>query len=276
MIRKVKRLTSGYISESFEDRKALNKVKKVKSLIVKLDRSFGKDSTGTISSRHRGGGAKRLYRIISEVSDLKTPAKVTDLQYDPNRSANIALVELENGSKKYILAPDKLSVGDTVKVRESGTMKVGDRAILKNIPVGSYVHNIEIQPGSKGVFAKSAGTYATFMALEEGYALLKMPSGELRRVNEKCFASFGIVSNNDHSNIKYGKAGRTRHMGIRPKVRGKAKNPVSHPHGGGEGVNPIGLKYPKTPWGKVAIGKKTRANQLSDKLIVKRRSKKKR
>ena len=276
MLRKVNRITSGYISESFEDRKALNKIKKVKSLIVKLDRSFGKDATGKISTRHKGGGAKRLYRIISEVSELGGSAKVIDIQYDPNRSGYIALVELESGSKKYILAADKMSVGDKVEVSTGGSIKVGDRAKLKDIPVGSSVHNIEIQPGSKGKFAKSAGTYATFMAIEEGYALLKMPSGELRRVHENCFASYGIVSNNEHSNLRYGKAGRKRHMGIRPSVRGKAMSPNSHPHGGGEGVNPIGLKYPKTPWGKVAIGKKTRAKKLSDKLIVKHRAKKKR
>jgi large subunit ribosomal protein L2 len=274
MIRKVKRLTSGYFEESFEDRKALNKTSKVKSLIIKLERNFGKDETGKISSRHKGGGAKRMYRLISELSELNSAVKVIDLQYDPNRSANIALVELEDGSKKYILAPDKLKVGETIKVKESGSMKIGDRAKLKNIPIGSGVHNIEIQPGSKGVFAKSAGTSATFMAIEEGYALLKMPSGELRRVNENCFASFGSVSNNEHSILKYGKAGRKRHMGIRPSVRGKAMSPNSHPHGGGEGVNPIGLKYPKTPWGKIAIGKKTRKAKLSDKLIVKHRAKK--
>lgn len=276
MLRKVKRLTSGYFELSFEDRKALNKQKKVKSLIVKLERNFGKDATGRISSRHRGSGAKRLYRLISDLSELNGEVKIIDLQYDPNRSANIALVELENGSKKYILAADKMKVGDRIKLKETGTVKTGDRAMLKNIPIGSTVHNIEIQPGSKGVFAKAAGTSATFMAIEEGYALLKMPSGELRRVHENCMASFGTVSNNEHSNVRIGKAGRKRLMGIRPKVRGKAMSPNSHPHGGGEGVNPIGLKYPKTPWGKVAIGKKTRGKKLSDKFIVKRRAKKKR
>lgn len=276
MIKKVNRLTSGYFEASFEDRKTLNKHAKVKSLIVKLDRQFGKDATGRISSRHRGAGVKRQYRIISELNDSFGNAKVLDLQYDPNRSANIALVELENGAKRYILAADKLKVGDTIKVKTGGAMKVGDRAMLKDIPVGSVVHNIEIQPGSKGKFAKSAGTSAIFMAIEEGYALLKMPSGELRKVNEKCMASFGVVSNSEHSNLKIGKAGRKRLMGIRPKVRGKAKSPDAHPHGGGEGVNPIGLKYPKTPWGKVAIGKKTRGRKLSDKFIVKRRAKKKR
>lgn len=270
-------MTSGYFEQSFEVRKDLNKIGKVKSLITKLDRDFGKDSTGRISSRHKGGGAKRAYRIISELSDLKAvSAKVLDLQYDPNRSANIALIELDDKTKKYILAPAGLKAGDEIKLKESGNMNSGDRAMLLNIPVGSSVHNIEIRPQSRGVFAKAAGTYATFMAIEEGYALLKMPSGELRRVNAKCYASVGTVSNNEHSIVRIGMAGRNRHKGIRPNVRGKAMNPNSHPHGGGEAVNPIGLKYPKTPWGKIAIGKKTRKKKLSDKLIVKHRAKKKR
>lgn len=276
MVKKVKRLSSGIINQSFEDRKDLNKISKVKSLIVKLDRRFGKDETGRISSRHKGSGAKRLYRLISELSELKTSVKVMDLQYDPNRSANIALVETEAGIKKYILAPDKIKVGDKISFKESGSIKIGDRAKLINIPVGSQIHNIEITPGSKGVIAKAAGTSCILMAIEDGYALLKMPSGELRRVNEKCVASLGSVSNQEHSIIRIGKAGRRRHMGKRPTVRGKAMNPNSHPHGGGEGVNPIGLKYPKTPWGKIAIGKKTRKSKLSDKLIVKHRSRKKR
>jgi large subunit ribosomal protein L2 len=276
MVRKVKRLTSGYFEQSFEERKDLNKVKKVKSLLTKLSRSTGKDDTGRISSRHKGSGAKRIFRIVSELTPDMGTVKVIDLQYDPNRSANIALVEIESGSKRYIIAPHDIKVGSQLKVKESGAMKTGDRAKLNNIPVGSQVHNIEIRPDSKGVIAKAAGTSATLMAIEEGYALLKMPSGELRRVHGECYASMGNVSNIEHSIIRIGKAGRSRHMGIRPTVRGKAMNPNSHPHGGGEAVNPIGLKYPKTPWGKVAIGKKTRKKQLSDKLIVKRRAKKKR
>jgi len=276
MVRKVTKLTSGYFKQSFEVRSDLNQTKKAKSLITKLNRSFGKDDTGRISSRHKSGGAKRLYRIISELMPEQGVAKVLDLQYDPNRSANIALVEFEDGSKKYIVAPNAVKAGDKIQVKDSGNMKPGDRAKLINIPVGSQVHNIEIMPGSRGVIARAAGTSATLMATEEGYALLKMPSGELRRINGECFASLGNVSNTEHSIIRIGMAGRTRHMGIRPKVRGKAMSPNSHPHGGGEAVNPIGLKYPKTPWGKVAIGKKTRKNKLSDKLIVKRRAKKRR
>lgn len=270
-------MTSGYFEQSFEVRSDLNKIKKVKSLMTKLNKSTGKDATGQISCRHKGGGAKRLYRIISELSLLDSKsAKVLDLQYDPNRSANIALVELENTSKKYILAPLGLKTGDVIRMKESGNMAIGDRAKLINIPVGSAVHNVEIRPQSKGVIAKAAGTSVTLMAIEEGYALLKMPSGELRRVNAQGYASIGNVSNNEHGIVRIGMAGRSRHMGIRPNVRGKAMNPNSHPHGGGEAVNPIGLKYPKTPWGKIAIGKKTRKHKLSDKLIVKHRSKKRR
>jgi len=277
MVRKVKRLTSGYFEQSFEERSHLNKMKKVKSLIANLKRSKGKDITGRISSRHKGGGSKRMYRMISDLSDLgEGTNKVLDLQYDPNRSANIALIELENKSKKYILAPEKLKAGDQIKLRDQGNMRPGDRARLINIPIGTMVHNIEIRPGSRGKIAKAAGTSATLMAIEEGYALLKMPSGELRRVHENCFASIGNVSNSEHSIIRIGKAGRKRHMGVRPTVRGKVMSPKAHPHGGGEAVNPIGLKYPKTPWGKIAIGKKTRRAKLSDKLIVKRKTKKKR
>jgi len=274
MVRKVKSLTSGYFEQSFEDRSGLNKVQKVKSLITKLERNHGKDATGRISCRHKGSGAKRLYRIVSHLAKEFGNSKVLDLHYDPNRSANIALIETQSGQKKYILAPNNIKIGDYVSHKDSGNMNIGDRAELANIPIGSTVHNIEISPLSGGVIAKAAGTGATLMAIEEGYALLKMPSGELRRVNAKCSASVGNVSNTEHSIIKIGKAGRRRHMGIRPSVRGKAMSPNSHPHGGGEAVNPIGLKYPKTPWGKVAIGKKTRKNKLSDKLIVKRRAKK--
>lgn len=273
MLKKVNRLTSGYSQSSYENRAALNKLPEAKGLIVALNSKKGKDKFGRISSRHKGGGAKRLYRIVSDLSELKQEAKVIDIQYDPNRTANIALLELENGEKKYIISPEKLRVGSVISQKDSGTVKVGDRAMLKNIPVGSGVHNIEINPNSKGVLARSAGTFATLMAVEEGYALLKLPSRELRRVHEKCLASLGQVSVSDHGNIRIGKAGRNRHKGIRPTVRGKVKSPAAHPHGGGEGVNPIGLKYPKTPWGKVAIGKKTRTKRLSDKYIVKRRGK---
>ncbi len=274
MLKRVKRLTSGYFEESFEERSGLNKLKVAKSLTVRLKKHNGRDNTGQISSRHLGGGAKKVYRIISDLCEIKTPSKVIDIQYDPNRSANIALLETEEGVKKYIICPEKLEVGSIVSYKADENIKIGDRSMLKNIPVGSSVHNIEITPQSKGVFARSAGTFATLMAIEEGYALLKMPSRELRKVHEKCMASLGQVSVIEHGNVRIGKAGRMRHMGKRPTVRGKAMSPRSHPHGGGEGVNPIGLKYPKTPWGKVAIGKKTRSKKLSDRYIVSHRGKK--
>jgi len=274
MLKKTKRFTSGYFEASFEVRSDLNKLKKAKSLTVRLKKHNGRDDTGRISSRHIGGGAKKVYRVISDLSEIKTPCKVLDIQYDPNRSANIALLETEEGKKKYVISPEKLKVGSIVSYKDEENLKLGDRAMLKNIPVGSSVHNIEITPFSRGIFARSAGTFATLMAVEEGYALLKMPSGELRRVHERCLASLGQVSATDHSNVRIGKAGRMRHMGKRPTVRGKAMSPAAHPHGGGEGVNPIGLKYPKTPWGKIAIGKKTRGKKLSDKYIISRRGKK--
>lgn len=274
MLKKVKRLTSGYFEQSFEVRSDLNKLKKVRSLTMRLKKNNGRDDTGRISSRHLGGGVKKIYRIISDLSDIKTPSKVIDIQYDPNRSANIALLEAENGRKRYIISPEKLKIGSVISYKEEENLKTGDRAMLKNIPVGSSIHDIEISPRSKGKFARSAGTFATLMAIEEGYALLKMPSGEHRKVHEKCLASLGQVSAIDHGNVRIGKAGRMRHMGKRPTVRGKAMHPAAHPHGGGEGVNPIGLKYPKTPWGKIAIGKKTRAKKLSDKYIISRRKKK--
>ena len=274
MLKQVKRLTSGYFDGSFEVRSDLNKLRKVKSLTMRLKKNNGRDDTGRISSRHLGGGAKKIYRVISDLSDIKTPSKVIDIQYDPNRSANIALLETEDGRKRYIISPEKLKIGSVISYKEEENLKTGDRAMLKNIPVGSSVHDIEILPYSKGKFARSAGTFATLMAIEEGYALLKMPSGELREVHEKCLASLGQVSAIDHGNVRIGKAGRMRHMGKRPTVRGKAMHPAAHPHGGGEGVNPIGLKYPKTPWGKIAIGKKTRAKKLSDKYIISRRKKK--
>lgn len=277
MIRKVKKITSGYFQQSFEDRSNLSSGGPQKSQITGHKRSFGRDNTGTMSIRHRGAGVKRRFRIISSLEEFKgMTAVVIDLQYDPNRSANIALVELNNGVKKYIIAPAELKRQDKISFKESSNLSFGDRAQLKNILVGSQVHNIEMMPGSKGCIARSAGTFATLMAIEDKYALLRMPSGELRKINENCLASVGQVSNIDHGNIKIGMAGRNRRKGIRPSVRGKAMNPNSHPHGGGEGVNPIGLKYPKTPWGKIAIGKKTRKKKNSDKFIVKTRADKKR
>lgn len=271
----IKRITSGYISESFEDRGHLHKGSPFKGLTKLKKKSTGKDATGRISSRYKGGASKRKYRMISDLNKfMDIEATVIRLEYDPNRTARIALIELKNGKKAYIIAPEALKAGDVLIASEKISIKSGNRAALKNIPVGSQVCDIELYPDSKSHMARSAGASATLMALESGYALLKLPSGELRKVHENCFATLGQISNSEHSNIKIGKAGRKRKMGIRPHVRGKAMNPDDHPHGGGEGVNPIGLKYPKTPWGKVAIGKKTRRNKRSNKFIVKRASKK--
>jgi len=271
MIRSQKRISSGYFEESFEERSHLSKSRPLKSLILKIKRNTGRDDTGQISTRHKGGGVKKLFRVISTLDQfMGEEAKVIRLEYDPNRSANIALVELPFGVKRYIIAPDKLKVGDTITSQEKVEIKAGNRAKLENIPVGTQVHDIQLYPQSKNRIARSAGTYAVLMALDGEWALLKLPSGELRKINRACFASVGQVSNTDHKNIKIGKAGRKRKMGVRPTVRGKAMHPAAHPHGGGEGVNPIGLKYPKTPWGKVAIGHKTRGKKISDKFIVKR------
>ena len=267
----IRRMSSGYIQESFEDRKELSKEKPIKSLLGKLSKPQGRDNRGRISVRHRGAGAKRLYRIVSTLDQCGTDEiKVIRLEYDPNRSANIALVELKNGSKKYIIAQDKLVPGTILKYSEKINVEIGNRSMLKNIPVGTQVSDIQIYPESLKYIARAAGTYATLMALEGEYALLRLPSGELRKIHQNCNATIGQVSNTKHNNVRIGKAGRKRHMGIRPTVRGKVMSPAAHPHGGGEGVNPIGLKYPKTPWGKIAIGKKTRRSKNSDKYIVKK------
>lgn len=274
MIKLRKRISSGYITESFTDRTQLSKLTQ-KSLVKRIKKHSGRDQTGQLSVRHRGGGAKKKYRIISTLDQFPgTEAKVLELHYDPNRTGHLALVGLIDGRKRYIIAPDKLKVGDVIESNPKRSLHAGDRSQLKNIIVGTQVHDIEIYPGSSSRFARSAGSYASVMAHDGNYTLLKLPSRELRKVHENCFASIGQVSNIEQKNIKFGKAGRVRHLGIRPTVRGKAMHPAAHPHGGGEGVNPIGLKYPKTPWGKIAIGKKTRRVKRTNKFIVKRRVKK--
>jgi large subunit ribosomal protein L2 len=262
------------MNESFEDRSGLSRVKPKKSLLSAKKKSIGRDNLGHITSRRRGGGVKRLYRQISTLDQfVGQGAKVTTIEYDPNRTAHIALVEFENGTKKYIIAPEKLKVGDKIDCEDSASQTIGSRRKLKNIPAGTQIYDIEMRPGSKSRLARAAGVMATIQAIEEPYALLKLPSGETRKIHFESFASVGQVSNSEHSNIRIGRAGRVRKMNRRPSVRGKVMSPRSHPHGGGEGVNPIGLKYPKTPWGKVAIGKKTRRAKNSDKFIVKRAKK---
>ena len=245
-----------------------------KSLLAPLNKKSGRNSYGRITVRHRGGGNRRKYRIIDFKRDkFDVKATVATIEYDPNRSAHIALLQYEDGEKRYILAPSGLKVGDVVEAGAGADIKAGNALPLTNIPTGTFIHNVELYPGRGGQLARAAGNSAQLMAKEGGYALLRLPSGELRKVSELCMATIGVVGNEDHENVKIGKAGRTRHMGIRPTVRGSVMNPCDHPHGGGEGKSPIGRPGPVTPWGKPALGYKTRAKKnRSDKLIVKRRN----
>ena len=243
-----------------------------KSLLSPLKRKAGRSNQGKITVRHRGGGAKRRLRIIDFKRDkLGIPGKVASIEYDPNRSANIALINYVDGEKRYILAPLGLKVGDVISSGEAAEIKPGNTLPLKVIPMGTAVHNIELHLGKGGQIVRSAGGSAQIMAKEAGYILVRLPSGELRRFDERCMATIGQVGNIDHSNINLAKAGSNRHRGWRPSVRGSAMTPRDHPHGGGEGRSPIGMPGPKTPWGKPALGFKTRRNKRSNKLIVKRR-----
>ena len=254
--------------------KDLAKKRPEKSLTKTRKQKAGRNNQGRISVRHKGGGAKRQIRIIDfRRIKFDMVAKVETVEYDPNRNANIALVVYIDGARSYILAPDGMKAGDKVISSEKKIdIKLGNRLILKNVPTGTTIYNVEMTPGKGGQMARSAGNGLTLMAIYDGKAQLKMPSGEIRVVSEKCMASVGVPSNPEHRNVRIGKAGRKRHMGFRPTVRGKAMNPVDHPHGGGEGSNPIGMKHPKTYKGKPAYGVKTRKkNNPSNKLIVKRR-----
>ncbi len=247
-----------------------------KSLVVPLKKKAGRNSYGRITVRHKGGGAKQKYRIIDFKRDKDgIKAKVSAIEYDPNRSANIALLAYLDGEKRYIIAPEGLKVGDYVESGENADIRVGNALPLKNIPVGTVVHNIELKPGKGGQLARAAGISAQLMAKENDYAQIRLPSGEVRMVRLNCRATIGVVGNHDHENVSIGKAGRKRWMGIRPTVRGVVMNPVDHPHGGGEGKSPIGRPSPVTPWGKPTLGYKTRKkNKASDKFIVKRRNQK--
>jgi large subunit ribosomal protein L2 len=245
-----------------------------KSLLEPMKKHAGRNSYGRITVRHQGGGERRKYRVIDFKRDkFDQEAKVLAIEYDPNRTANIALLEYADGERRYILAPVGLKSGDTVISAVSADIKPGNTMQINSIPVGTFIHNVELYPGRGGQLARAAGNAAQLMAKEGGYALLRLPSSELRKVPETCMATIGVVGNTDHENVKIGKAGRTRHMGIRPTVRGSVMNPCDHPHGGGEGKSPIGRPGPVTPWGKPALGYKTRAKKnRSDKLIVKRRN----
>jgi large subunit ribosomal protein L2 len=262
----------GMTGATFEE---ITKSKPEKSLTLPLKKKAGRNSQGRITVRHRGGGAKRKLRVIDFKRDKTgVPGRVATIEYDPNRSARIALVHYADGDKRYILAPLGLNVDDTVKAGEDAEIKPGNALPLKNIPSGTLIHNIEMQPGKGGQMVRSAGLSAQIVALEGEYALIRLPSGESRRIRSTCLATVGEVGNADHQGIKLGKAGRKRWMGRRPTVRGSAMTPRDHPHGGGEGRSPIGMPGPKTPWGKPALGYKTRKPKASDKLIVSRRGRK--
>ena len=250
------------------------KAKPERSLLEPLKKSSGRNSYGRITVRHRGGGCKRKYRIIDFRRDkLDMPAVVQRLEYDPNRSAFIALVKYEDGELRYMLAPYGLKAGDTVVSSASADIKPGNALPMANIPVGTVIHNIELYPGKGAQLVRSAGVAAQLMAKENGMATVRLPSGEYRKVRMDCFATIGQVGNIDHANVHIGKAGRKRHMGIRPTVRGSVMNPCDHPHGGGEGKSPVGRPGPVTPWGKPALGYKTRKTKNhTDKFIVKRRN----
>ena len=256
------------------DYSGLSKVAPEKSLLEPIKKTAGRNSYGRITVRHIGGGNRKKYRIIDFKRNKRgMNAEVKTLEYDPNRSAFIALVQYEDGEKRYIIAPDGLKVGDTVRAGSDADIKPGNALPLADIPVGTIIHNIELYPGKGAQLVRSAGNMAQLMAKENGYALLRLPSGELRNVSQLCYASIGTVSNLDHENVNRGKAGKTRHLGIRPTVRGSVMNPNDHPHGGGEGKSPVGRPGPVTPWGKPALGYKTRSTKKSsNKFIVKRRN----
>ncbi|PWM36402.1 MAG: 50S ribosomal protein L2 [Clostridiales bacterium] len=273
-IKSYKPTTPSRRSMTVTDFSSLSKVKPEKSLLEPMKKHSGRNNNGRITVRHKGGGNRTKYRVIDFKRDKRDmPATVLTLEYDPNRSAHIALVQYEDGEKRYILAPNGLKVGHIVMAGEKADIKPGNALPMTNIPVGTFIHNVELYPGKGAQLARSAGIMAQLMAKEGAYALVRLPSGELRNVPVGCMATIGQVGNVDHENVKIGKAGRKRHMGVRPTVRGSVMNPCDHPHGGGEGKSPIGRPSPVTPWGKPTLGYKTRKHHnRSDKFIVKRRN----
>ena len=271
-IKKYKPTTPGRRGMTVTDYSQLSKVAPERSLLEPMKKAAGRNNTGRITVRHHGGGNRTKYRVIDfKRNKFDVPATVKTLEYDPNRSAHIALIEYADGVKSYILAPEGLKVGDTVMAGPNADIKPGNALPFANIPVGTIIHNIELYPGKGGQLVRSAGNMAQLMAKENGYALIRLPSGEMRNVPLNCIATIGQVGNVDHENVNLGKAGRKRHMGWRPTVRGSVMNPCDHPHGGGEGKSPVGRPGPVTPWGKPAMGYKTRKHHnRSDKFIVKR------
>ncbi|MCF7795098.1 50S ribosomal protein L2 [Patescibacteria group bacterium] len=277
-IKKVKPTTPGRRQATFADFKDITKSKPEKSLIKIKKKFSGRNSSGKITVRHRGGGSKRYIRLIDfKRNKFDIPAKITAIEYDPNRGARLALLVYSDGEKRYIIAPVKNKVGDViVSSQKNVDIKPGNAMPIKYIPAGVPVNCIELVPGEGAKMARGAGNVVTVMGVEGKYAQIKLPSGEIRQVKKECLCTVGQVSNPDKRHIKLGSAGRKRRMGIKPTVRGSAMNPNDHPHGGGEGNQPIGMKHPKTKWGKPAMGVKTRRKQISDKLIIRRRSKKRR
>ena len=274
-IKKSRPTTPAMRQASFVTRKGLAKSKPHKSLTYGYKRSVGRDSEGRISSRHKGGGAKRKYRIIDTLENLKNgPFELVQFEYDPNRTARIALIKNTQGKYAYIIAPKDSKIGHKLEVGDKATVAPGNRLPLSKIPTGIEIHNIELTPNSKAKMVRSAGSKAVIMAHEGGYTLVKLPSSEIRKFSSACLASVGAIGNETHNAIKIGKAGRKRKMGIRPTVRGKAMSPNAHPHGGGEGGSSIGMKAPKTPWGKRTLGVKTRKRFDKGNFIVRPRRKK--
>jgi large subunit ribosomal protein L2 len=264
----------GMTGYSFDE---ITKSKPERSLTEPLRRKGGRNNQGRVTVRHRGGGHKRRYRIIDfKRNKFDSTAEVIAIEYDPNRTARIALVQYEDGEKRYIIAPIGLGVGDTIGNGELARLRPGNALQIKDIPLGTTIHNIELQPGKGGQLARAAGVSAQLVAKEGKYAQVRLPSGEVRYIHENCMATIGQVGNTDHGNIKLGKAGRRRWLGWRPTVRGTAMDPASHPHGGGEGRTGVGMPGPKTPWGKPALGYRTRRNKRTSRFIVRRRAKRRR
>lgn len=273
-VKKYKPVTPGQRGMTGYTFEEITKTEPERSLLVALRKKGGRNAYGRVTVRHQGGGNKRYLRLVDFKRDKHgIPAKVAAIEYDPNRTARLALLHYADGEKRYILAPLGLKVGDTVVSGPGAEIRPGNALPIANIPIGTMVHNIEVKEGKGGQLVRSAGAAAQLLAKEGDYAQIRMPSGEVRLIRQQCFATIGQVGNLDHSNIKLGKAGRKRHLGIRPTVRGSAMTPRDHPHGGGEGRQPIGKPGPRTPWGKPALGYKTRKNKQTDKFIVRRRSK---
>jgi large subunit ribosomal protein L2 len=277
-IKKAKPTTPGRRQAMFDDFSDITRKKPEKSLVISKKRTSGRNVHGKITVRHRGGGARRNIRMVDFKRDkFDIPGKVSTIEYDPNRGARIALITYKDGEKRYIIAPKDLAVGEEIlSSREQLDIKTGNAMPIKFIPSGVAIYNVELEPGQGGKLARGAGNAVHVMGVEGKYAQIKLPSGEIRLIKKECLCTVGRGSNPEKRHIKIGLAGRKRKMGIRPTVRGTAMNPVDHPHGGGEGNQPIGLKHPKTPWGKPALGVRTRKNKRTQKLIIRRRSKKRR